>query len=207
MTNPIPSILTFRCISNPYTSMRESTQTPRNYQHDSTIQKAKIPTTRLKQSSLKQKFTPDSNLLWGDPIETKLENTCQIILQNINGISKSTDYSEMQTISENIHNYKVDILGLMETNLNWNSSNCHRVKSILWNFSNNSFLSTCSKSMRGPTSYLPGRTATWSGRASSGSDPTEMGRWSEINFKGKYGNGVTIITAYRVPKASIESAG
>jgi hypothetical protein len=99
----------------------------------------------------------------------------------------------------------VSILGLAETNINWNIRNTqNRCKRAMQSNHAHKFqFSSCIQpSDNSLSSYLPGGTMMiayepWTSRATSCNDKSNMGRWSEITLHGKQNLQITIITAYR----------
>jgi hypothetical protein len=132
--------------------------------------------------------------------------------QNQNGIKMENDLSELRQTGALVAAYQVDMLCLAETNLDWEAREVKsKVTQVLRKYRKSSKVATSSSSWSNDTSYLPGGTLTlagnpWSTRATTGSDTSGMGRWSEATINGKKKK-VTFITAYRVCQKKGAQAG
>ena len=167
-------------------------------------QKEKADAKLTKLDEEKKKWYGDvlkNSKLW--PKQTN-ENIIRIYSQNVNGISKSSDYNEWEIILEHLQNFQVDIACLSEINLDLNKA---RVKYKL-NEKARILDKTCSLVMTaskystsdnenkrgGILSMVRGH---WSGREiEKGAD--KLGRWTFTTLSGKANRKVTIIAMYRV---------
>jgi hypothetical protein len=141
------------------------------------------------------------------------EGELRVYFQNIHGIKPTT--REWEDMITKIEQNKIGIFGFAETNYNWTpiaerlcinkAKRALRRETGKWtNLSLNT--SACSGWVGGD--FQPGGTCTgaiggWATRIScKESDPERLGRWSSIGTRLK-GVEITIITAYRVGKTSI----
>jgi hypothetical protein len=142
-------------------------------------------------------------------ISPKTDN-CRILFQNINGISNDSLFTDATLLHTTSSTLNVDILGLIETNIDWEKQNVRQqCKYAMRSKTPNKiqFSSYLQSTANTNSTYLPGGTLTlvhspWSSRTSSTSDPSGMGRWSEVTLNGKDKCNITIITAYRVCDSS-----
>ena len=63
---------------------------------------------------------PTSNQAWGYPLTPKTNKTLRIIFQNINGVQSNINWNKRRDIVAKMSANQVDIMGLAETNINWN---------------------------------------------------------------------------------------
>ena len=147
--------------------------------------------------------TPKPNAPYGDPLIPR-NNICRILAQNIQGITDDPLFTDARMIRDAADESRVDILCLIETNINWNKPNIkNRFKIALRDNRHSHYqFSSCTQDDTS-TSYLPGGTCMiiqqpWSTKATSTTDPSGMGRWTEITLQGRRDKQITILTAYRV---------
>ena len=93
-------------------------------------------TNPVNNSNVRTLFLPndsvcEKNESWGDTFSTKPVNTVRVYFQNIHGIISQKSWDKWKEIVNMINNYKVDVAGFVETNINWNPTNCNTAKSIL----------------------------------------------------------------------------
>jgi endonuclease/exonuclease/phosphatase family metal-dependent hydrolase len=156
---------------------------------------------------------------FGDSIHIKNPEHLRIFFQNVKGLSQTATSDDFRYYSHSIRDLQVDICCLAETNTPWQLPHhrqdfLHAAKSTLGNIkvefaspsqlvdpiietarfqAGGNLLMACGKwvpSIFGP----PIR------------DPTGLGRWCGITIRGKHGNLLTIITAYRVCNGHIHTA-
>lgn len=149
---------------------------------------------------------------WGDyPSYTSKQ--CIIVFQNANGLSPSDKFSKLHMIGIESLYKNIDILGIAESNLDWNFSNvrekCYSIIKRYWN--QTKIGSTCSTENQQKI-YQPGGVLMitgndWANCSVSKNDPSDLGRWTESTITGKQNTKVTIITAYTVCKNSISNCG
>ena len=152
---------------------------------------------------------------WGTPATDKLSSsTFRIFYQNPNGIKVTDNDHSLKLMHQHLYEQQVSIACFAETNLEWNhdwvKKKLERTGRTRWN----SFRATTSTSERVfKNSYKPGGTMMFVTGAlktrltQDGSDPHGMGRWTYQTFRGKDDIKVTFITAYRVTRQSITTAG
>jgi hypothetical protein len=56
--------------------------------------------------------------IWGD-IPIADHNTCRVVMQNVNGIKGEHEFASAHNIAENIKQIEGNIIGLIETNVDW----------------------------------------------------------------------------------------
>jgi hypothetical protein len=111
-------------------------------------------------------------------------------------------------------NFGAGVLCLPETNTNWNhQKNMSTLKSNIKKVWQHSASQSSSSSEEFISNYQPGGTLTivvnqWTSRImGKGTDPFGLGRWSYITLRGKATTKITIVTGYRVCRASPTTAG
>ena len=96
--------------------------------------------------------------LYGDPIADKLDGLVRIGFQNVNGITKTKELVGMEEL-EAMNEMKFDLVGMIETNVNWT----HDVRNALHTASglrfNNTARCVMSNTSAKTEGYLPGGTA------------------------------------------------
>ena len=152
----------------------------------------------------KMKWYGDEMILSKSWPDSTRENIIRIYRQNINGISRYTEYNEWEIILEELHNQQVDIACLTEINLDVNKSSLkykltekakHLDKNCSLITASSNTTITDSESKRGGSLILT--RGNWSGREiEKGKDP--LGRWTYSILSGKANRKLTIITLYRV---------
>ena len=75
--------------------------------------------------------TYTNNESWGDQLDEKLSYITRVYFHNINGILYQKSWDKWKEIVDMINKHKVDVAGFVETNINWNPTNCNTAKSIL----------------------------------------------------------------------------
>lgn len=157
-------------------------------------------TPRVNQEEEKEEILNEIEA-YGDLIGPKLEGTVRIGYQNINGIKKSKDMIGVEEL-EAMREMNLDLVGLSETNYNWDPDArnlLHTAAGLRFNNTARCAMSSCRSKVEG---YLPGGTATisqgkFSGRVMKrGSD--SLGSFTWMAVRGKKDIGVIAITAYRV---------
>jgi len=120
---------------------------------------------------------------------------------------------ECHQIGHAAHNFHIDYLGLVETNLNWsNIMLTDSVKTIFRKYWNQTITKTSSTPTLSSKLYQPGGTLSilgnnWTGGATAHSDHSGMGRWTEMIIHGRDHQKLHIINTYRVPTNNINQAG
>ena len=174
-----------------------------------------IPTTPLPAPVTFHSHSPDNQ----DPLRIPtidITDTLRIVLQNPHGINPS-HHSARNCITHNqIRNFDIGLLCLPETNVDWSNpihtSNNHTTFS-LYHKSTKLAYSSQRPSIRPASHFYPGGTCTaalgpWVSRVTGIiTDPSPMGRWSGLILRGRHSQSTAFITCYRVPDASLSSAG
>ena len=142
-------------------------------------------------------------------------NTIRIIFQNCNGLK--TTKSDLATNLSSINHLDISLIGLAETNLDWNQKSRTTepfLKSIKSIWPHNRTTVTCStESHNSPTGHQPGGCAQMSfgnlvpRHRSTTNDESGMGRWTSQLFQGKNNRCLRIFTAYRVSQTSSRGLG
>ena len=153
---------------------------------------------------------------YGDVILQKAPNSTRLFFQNVKGLTHTTCSADYNYYMSCMRAYQVDVVGLAETNTCWSHSHLQA-----------DFRSSARKHFRqtrvafaspDPTidqchvkeTFQAGGSLTV---ATSNTvpfahgavllDPLGLGRWSGMTFRGKGGNHLSIITAYRTCSGSI----
>jgi exonuclease III len=147
---------------------------------------------------------------WGDaPIG--VNGCCRIAVNNVNGISALDSYVKARCISDSVRKMGIDIVGLVETNLDWEFGDvAHDVKGLMQRDWKNAQFSFSASTKTGNSAFLPGGTmmavrAPWAAMTKMTSDCSGMGRWTEATICGVNGEKVTIFTVYRVAQSQLTS--
>ena len=75
--------------------------------------------------------SPEQNIAWGDNLPPKPANTRRLYFQNINGLQSTTNWNKWRDIVNEMSVNQVDIMGLAETNINWNQARNKRALTLL----------------------------------------------------------------------------
>ena len=145
-----------------------------------------------------------------DKISSKRPDSSRILFLNMNGLPRKASSVMNQTLMTSINMTGADIVGLAEHNCNFKRMPQHdqwQERTKEWWESSKSSVSSNQHDIS-DSHYLPGGTITVAINKSSHragpnaipKDPTGMGRWSSIVFRGSHGITLRIITAYRVCK-------
>lgn len=170
------------------------------------------PTRTIHQQSIQTSSTSQSNEPHGHQlIIPKPPNTIRILLKNPNGIIKTHDrktLDEWKELGDTALTQGYDVIGLPETNYAFTTNRTHNLLQHLKRQHRQAVISTSRCNEINNTEYQPGGTLTVaigplaSRVHSKGQDKTHMGRWSYITIRRTTQPPLTIITAYRVPKAA-----
>jgi hypothetical protein len=133
----------------------------------------------------------------------KPNNTICIYLKNINGIKCYNKWNNLKTACSELKKMNVDIFGITETNLNWNTKSRMEARQIIQQKDNyfSAQLATSSNKQPTLTHYQPGGTDTaitnkWTGRITKQiNDTSGMGRWSGFKMQTNNSNHLNVITA------------
>ena len=137
------------------------------------------------------------------PAKTK-RGTLRIYGQNINGISKYTEYDEWEIMLDTMYNQQIDIACLSEINLDMNKTTVkYKLQEKAKQMDRGSQIVTATSKTTvtetevkrgGLLSFVRGN---WSGRIlDKGAE--KLGRWTYVTMSGNKGKKVTIINTYRV---------
>jgi hypothetical protein len=125
-------------------------------------------------------------------------------MQNVNGIRGDNDFASAHTMAEHALQIEANIIGLIETNVDWRSNrSMSKVRNIFRKYWNRVVFASSSSDRRTKGVYQPGGTLSfvtspWASRSSAGTDPRGLGRWSTLTVVRRANTKITIITAYRV---------
>ena len=154
-----------------------------------------------------KKYT--SNESWGDQLNDKAHHTIRIYFQNINGIIYKKSWDKWKETVDILNEHNIDVAGLVETNINWNPTNCSIAQSILRVRNKNSVMQNSHSDEPTTSSYQPGgmslilQNNLIGAIDSNGNDDRGLGRWSFSIINGKQHHKLVIITAYRLTHDNI----
>jgi len=157
----------------------------------------------------------DYDDVWGHYPETiEDKDTLRIVFANPKGLKLHSDILETEYSLGRCHSLGVGALCLAESNLNWGNvratSKFHGMLKKIWKHSKTATSHTLDDFQ---VENQPGGTVTiaynhWTSRViEDGVDPYGLGRWSYLVLRGKGGIKLLLVTAYRVCKQTIQSAG
>lgn len=147
---------------------------------------------------------------YGDSIQQKDPNNIRIFFQNVKGLTHTTGMEDYYYYIQGLTSMHIDIAGLSETNTAWQHFHLqsdfrkqirkhYRQSRVHFGYPVKE-IDQCSER----TSFQPGGNLTLvNGNLTSSSfgnsieDPTGLGRWSGMSFRGKEKFLLTTITAYR----------
>jgi len=151
---------------------------------------------------------------YGDfPHHTKQASSFRVIYANVNGLSTSNLEQECHQIGATADAHHIDFLGLVEINVNWQNSTVQRtVCNTLRKYWKKTVINGSSTPTLNTTTYQPGGTLSlvgnhWTGGSRAYEDTGGMGRWTEVRIQGRQHRQLIIVTTYRVPQATITTAG
>lgn len=151
----------------------------------------------------------NTNDLWGDNLGDKPNNITRVYFQNIHGIIHHKSWNKWKEIADMLSRYKVDVAGLVETNINWNPTNCAIAKSILRTRNQHVVMTTAHSDDPTLSTYQPGgmslvlQNNLTGAIDSTNSDARGLGRWTYCILNGRKNHKLVIITAYRLSHDSI----
>jgi exonuclease III len=151
----------------------------------------------------------NENKTWGD--DPKLgKKGCRILFQNINGMCTR---HKAYTIKKAIQELEIDIVGMAETNKDWNNEQLKsRCKSIFKEYWKPTRIGMTSSEHRFDSDYQPGGNMMitgypWASQTTIRKDESGLGRWVESEISGGNGKKVTVVTAYCVRNYNIKTCG
>jgi hypothetical protein len=149
------------------------------------------------------------NLPFGNLLTSaKSRDNIRLYFQNGNGVRPYSDWARFQHACNFFAERDIDVFGITETNIDWNTSLKMTARSLCQRHFTNALLSTASSSDQGKSDFQPGGTMTaitgrWTGRsAGTIQDLRNMGRWSGFSLHCSNGKLLHIITAYRPVESS-----
>ena len=151
---------------------------------------------------------------WGNDIKYKHKSHFRILTVNINGLPQLRNHPKYGTIREQVAKYKVDIIGLSETNLKWNRFSTYdrlpQRTSKWWenthcSYSYNAHDVSSSKFQPGGTALLSRNLLSTKVTPNRDHDPTGLGRWSSTLYRGQNNKTLRIIQVYRPCKPNPNS--
>ena len=149
--------------------------------------------------------------IYGDKLtKIKHKDTVRICFLNVNGLPSFNDHIKNERLYTAIKDYKFDLLGMSEINRNWSQIGADdgwRPRTRSWWEAAKSVVSynvrDCNQS-----SFQPGGNILQSinrithKAKQAGTDPSGLGRWSWLRFRGSHEVSVMTICAYRPCKPS-----
>ena len=151
---------------------------------------------------------------WGDNINNKSKLHFRILTVNINGLPQLRQHPKYGTIREQVAKCQVDIIGLSETNLEWNRFSSHdrlsHRTSKWWenthcSYSYNSHDMSTSKFQPGGTALISRNLLSNKAQPHRKNDPSGLGRWVSTLYRGQNNKTLRIIQIYRPCKPNPNS--
>jgi hypothetical protein len=157
--------------------------------------------TQHKQTTLTDE---NPNIPFGDLISsTKDPSSIRIFYRNVNGILRGKSWHLFEKLAQEIKTHKIDICGLTETNINWNTRTTSHAKQLLQKQCKPCSIYNSSHNDTSLSLYQPGGTLTAITGNSTGriikriEDQSGMGRWSGYQLSTTLGPNLNIITVYQ----------
>ena len=141
---------------------------------------------------------------WGGSWQTKSQQTLRVGFCNIGGIGQTRKHIRNSQLRNMIDKYKIDIMGVAETNVNWkkvqHQDRLYERSKSWWEASrvhhaSNLTDQTSPKHQFGGVANFSVGKISFRGQ-SHGKDPTNLGRWVWTRYNGKEGIKLKVITAY-----------
>jgi len=150
-------------------------------------------------------FLDQNNDHWGDHVTLDPPpHIFRVLSRNVNTLSPADNFLEWQAAAQALHEYSISVACLQETNIQWSHPILHRIRQILSVLpTRKAKLAHSSSSEVTLGNYQPGGTCTialgrWTPRARlSEQDSHGLGRWSHIEFEGRDGRRIVVVSAYR----------
>jgi hypothetical protein len=171
-------------------------------ENGNTVNSEKTKTTNQRQTHIHSRTdeqTINMSIPWGDLPCMKSDDSCRIIMQNVNGLSASYNTKSIALAAE-ADAISADIIGLIETNTYWKFGDVLSTTKKSWQkFFDQTKIEVSSSNIHFDSPYQPGGTMTvvgspWASRTKTASDNTGLGRWTESEITGKNGRAVVILT-------------
>ena len=156
---------------------------------------------------------------FGDSIHLRNENHIRIFFQNVKGLSYTATGEDYEYYIASTTDIGADIVGMAETNTAWQHRHLrqafraklqrhHRISKVTFSSPTQAIDPVPEKE-----SFQAGGTITFASsilvpmvQGEPIIDPSGLGRWSGLTFRGKNNSHLSVITAYRVCKSSIQTA-
>jgi exonuclease III len=170
-------------------------------------QKGSFQQSKLSTNTCLSHIACPNNIHWGHDITSTSHpaSSIRIAMRNVNSLPTKLPDSRHDSLVHDITSAHIDIMGMVETNITWQKipaafqpnqrfkENFEHVNTI---FSNNTTnLDICDTRQPGGTMILSlssmcSRAFAW------GTDPTKLGRWTWVRYKGKHCT-LRVICTYR----------
>jgi hypothetical protein len=144
------------------------------------------------------------NLPYGDLLQTaKQKNTIRIFFQNVNGIYKFKSWSSLKQATHHLKEMSIDVIGLAETNLHWNTRTTNAARNIFQKTFKTVQLNVSNNKDPSRSTFQPGGTLTAITNRFTGyitgtvEDPSNMGRWSGFTLSTNFQTEIHILTVYQ----------
>ena len=151
----------------------------------------------------------ERNNAWGDEPLPKTNDMIRLYYQNINGVQSTSNWNKWRDIIHEISANQVDILGLVETNINWNPARNKQALNVLRTQHKHSILLNATSDEISKSFHKPGGASlailgnAISTISEKHTDETGLGRWVYTILTGKNHRKIVIITAYRLCQNSL----
>ncbi|KAI2501850.1 hypothetical protein MHU86_12615 [Fragilaria crotonensis] len=158
---------------------------------------------------------------YGDDVYLKHPDAFRIFFQNVKGLTYSSGCEDYKYCLHNLSTLSVDIAGLSETNTPWNQlahlqSDFRRCLRRQFSQCKVEFGSPSTEidpvkvtdvyQAGGNLSFAHGSLVPMLSGDSNLQDPSGLGRWSGLTFRGKQSQYFTVLTGYRTCRGSISSS-
>jgi hypothetical protein len=144
------------------------------------------------------------NDIKGDTLDEKQNDTLRIMFQNINSLRPNNTDKWEATLKQMVE-FKVDIVGLCETSVNWKKAVLKKLFQLKANkILKNPCLTTSTTNINYDENYLPGGCCqitanTWTTRCESKIyDDFRLGRWIGNTYRVSTTKKLHVVSAYRV---------
>jgi hypothetical protein len=147
---------------------------------------------------------------YGDSIQQKAPGTIRVFFQNVKGLTFTTGLEDYYYYIQGLTAFQIDIAGLSETNTAWQHLHLqsdfrqqlrkhYNLSKVHYGYPTKDIdpCTDCSTYQPGGNLTLVNGNMTSSSYGDMIEDPTGLGRWSGISFRGKDHFLLTTITAYR----------
>ena len=148
----------------------------------------------------------NDNEIFGDKItKQKHKGMVRIGFLNVNGVPSFNDHLKNERLYTAIKDHRLDVIGMSEINRNWNmldSESGWRARTRTWWEASKAVVAHNYKDCNTSSFQPGGNIVQCMGKVThevigSGWDPTGLGRWSWLRFRGKHEVTLMMICAYR----------